>query len=108
MAILTKSQCEFITQKIKHLSIDQIANILQIQRHLVYGFAYRKALIKAKKYTKIRSSEFEKIVLPDRKKEPLKRHPPVYTNSKSPFGIADNLMLDHSFDNNGILRRILK
>ena len=104
MAILTDYQKLFIRENIRCMSIDEVAFELKVKRHLVYQYAYRKGLIRIKKYSPVK---FEKVI-PDKPKQEYRRPEPVYNNIKSPYGIATQLKEELSLICPGMLRMILR
>jgi hypothetical protein len=104
--MMTDEQKKFIVENVRKISLTDIAKIIGIKRSIVYQYIYRHELMKVATREKVKGFRVTGFI-PDRPKEKLVRPAPVYNNSRSPYGIADEYNQELSFSNPDLSKRIL-
>jgi len=98
---LTEDERAYIKENYTKMTVKEIAINLGRNSLNIYNFITKKMGGSVYKIKSLNEPE------PFIKKEPIRRPPTVYTNSKSPYGIADELMLELAYLNPQMSKRII-
>jgi hypothetical protein len=99
---LTEDERLYIKENYQKMTIKEIGINLGRNSVNIYNYLTKKLGVSAYKIKSLN----EPVIMVE-KKEPIKRPPTVYTNSKSPYGIADELMLELAYLNPQMSKRII-
>lgn len=105
--ILTSADMTFIRQNLDKMSMPEIAREIGVKPYYVYQYCYRQKLIKPRKYVRKKTPNLVERIVRFTQKKKIERPAPVYTQSRSPYEIADKLMEEYQFLNLGMSKRII-
>lgn len=98
---LTPEEKEYIKQNYESMTVKEMAINLKRNNANIYNYITNK----------LRKSIYKVQKIQERLERPVElkneRPAPVYTNSKSPYGIADELMMELAYLNPQMSKRIL-